>query len=394
MDISKFRNDTPGCNNVTHFNNAGCSLHTQQVLDAINNYLHLEATIGGYETAALKANEINSFYDAVSQLLKCKSSNIAFAHSATDGYAKAISSIPFSRGDVILTTDNDYVSNQIQFISLQKRIGIKIIMAANLLSGEVDPDSIEENIRKHHPKLVAVTHVPPNSGMIQPVEQIGEICKTHDILYLVDACQSAGQLDVDINKIHCDFLSAAMRKFMRGPRGTGFLFVSDKVLEMQLEPMFIDMRGADWTEENNYQPLPDAKRFEYVELSYALLMGATIAITYALNVGLKNIAERNLQLCDHARNQLLTIPGLKLLDKGSVKSSIITIHVENINSISLRDELIKRKINTGAAGKKFAFIDFTQKGVDHALRISPHYYNTFEEIDVVVEAIKEIISKY
>lgn len=391
LQIRQLRADTPGCEKVIHFNNAGCSLHTTQILNTVEEYLHLEQTVGGYEAAVLREKEIHSFYTSVAALINCKPSNIAFAHSATDAYSKALLSVPFQEGECILTTENDYVSNQIQFLSLQKRFGVKIIRAKNTTDGEVDCTSIEENIKKHNPKIVAVTHVPSNSGLIQPVEEIGALCKKYDVLFLVDACQSAGQLELDVQKIQCDFLSATMRKFMRGPRGTGFLYVSDKILEQQYEPLLIDMRGADWVEENEYKQMPDAKRFEYIEVSYALLLGATAAVNYAMQVGLKTIEKKNEELCTIIRQRLSDLPKIKLLDKGRKKGSIITLDVQGKSVFKLKDVLSEIRINTGAAPKKFALIDFTQKNTEAALRISPHYYNTTEETELLITTIADFI---
>ncbi len=391
MNIELLRNDTPGCSSKKHFNNAGCSLHPSPVINAVTTYIEEESLIGGYEYAALKADELNQFYSASGALLNCKPENIAFTTSSTDSYIKALSSIPFKRGDVILTTLNDYVSNQIQFLSLQKRFGVNIIRAENIESGEVDVNSMRELIKKHRPVLVAVTHIPNNTGMIQPVEEIGDICSEEDVIYIVDACQSAGQINVNSSKIKCDFLATATRKFMRGPRGGGILFVSDKMLKRVAEPMFIDMRGADWIEDNIYQPTDDAKRFELTEMSYAIQMGTIAAIKYILNIGIENIAERNKLICSHARTKLAAIPFVRLLDQGKNLSAIISLTADNFDVFELKNQLIKRNINVGAAAKKFALMDFNQKHVEAALRISPHYYNTMEEVDILVESIEEIL---
>lgn len=394
MDIQKLRNETPGCYHKIHVNNAGCSLHNIKVLNAIKNYLDLESTVGGYEIAAIKQDELNKFYSETAKLLNCESRNIAFAHSATDAFSKALSSIPFKEGDCILTTKNDYVSNQLHFLSLQKRFGIKIIRAENSDTGEVDISSIETHIKKHRPKIISVTHVPSNTGIIQPIEEIGKLCEKHDIIFFVDACQSAGQLSIDVKKIKCDFLSATMRKFMRGPRATGFLYVGDKILNNNYYPLFIDMKGADWTEENEFIPQSDAKRFEYIELSFALLSGATRAIQDVNEIGILEIEERNRQLSKYMRDQLSTIPDLRMLDYGKQTCSIISCDSDVYSMLTLKDELIKKNINTSVALKKFALIDLSEKEADEVLRISPHYYNTFEECDSVSLAIIDILSEF
>ncbi len=390
MDIDLIRNDTPGSRLIKHFNNAGCSLHPKPVVDVVTQFLTEESMIGGYEIAALREPEILDFYTSAAEMLNCKSSNIAFVNSATDGFAKAISAIPFKKGDVILTTLNDYVSNQIQFLSLQKRFGVEIIRANNTSTGEVDPDSILQLIKKHRPVLVSVTHVPNNTGMMQPINAIGAICAAEDVLYAVDACQSAGQIPLDVQQIKCDFLSFTMRKFMRGPRGSGVLFVSDKVLHSKMEPLFIDMRGADWMTENNYQQIADATRFEYVEQSYAILIGAKTAIRYYLNLGQENVFTRNQEISAYTRLKLASIPGIQLMDQGIHLSNIISAITEKKNIFEIKAALNRLGINIGAAQKKFALLDFEQKHIEGTLRISPHYYNTYQEIDILADSIHSL----
>ncbi|MEM0994424.1 MAG: aminotransferase class V-fold PLP-dependent enzyme, partial [Bacteroidota bacterium] len=302
--IDTVRKDTPACQHKIHLNNAGASLQPLAVLNTMRAYFELEAMTGGYETAVLKADEIAAFYELLAQLLRTQKHNIAFATNATSAYAKALSSIPFQKGDVILTTDDDYVSNQIAFLYLVKQLGVKLIRAHKQQNGGVDVNAIEDLIQKHRPKLVAVTHVPTNSGLVQDVNAIGQICEAAGVWYLVDACQSAGQLDVNVNHIKCDFLSATFRKFLRGPRGTGFLYVSDKALQGGLTPIFPDLHGAKWTTPNTYVLNQTAKRFEYWERNYSNLLGAKAAVAYALDIGMPAIEQRVKSLSDYARTKL------------------------------------------------------------------------------------------
>ena len=317
LPISKLRQETPGCANRIHLNNAGAGLMPLPVIDAIKEYIDLEANIGGYEAAAQEAIAINGFYTSTAKLLNTKPENIAFTTNATDSYNKALSTISFKEGDIILTTRQDYASNQIAFLLLKKRFDIEIIRAENTQEGPVDLNSIESLINKHNPKLVAVTHVPTNTGLIQPVEAIGEICAKEEILYLVDACQSVGQLNVDLEKLCCDFLSVTMRKFMRGPRGAGFLYVSDRILQSDMEAFFTDMRGGTWTEANAYSISTTARRFELWERAYALMLGSKAACDYALEVGLDKIEQRVKYLAAIARKRLAEIPGIRILDHGT-----------------------------------------------------------------------------
>lgn len=393
IHFKTLRADTPGTQHVVHLNNAGASLMPTPVVEAITNYLLLEAELGGYEAADLRREAIQGFYTATADLLNTKPDNIAATANATDAYARALSSIPFERGDVILTTINDYVSNQIAFLSLQKRFGTKIVRADDDVRGGVSVEDMAAKIKSLRPRLVAVTHVPTNSGLVQPVEAIGPLCREHDVLYLVDACQSVGQLPVDVSTIQCDFLTATCRKFLRGPRGMGFLFASDKVLSAGYAPLFIDLHGASWESANVFRPVSTALRFEDWEFPYALVLGAAEAHRYALKVRLSAIAHRNAELGAYLRQRLSTLPGVRLLDEGEQLSSIITIISEYKPAEVIKAALSAERINTSLSTHGAAILDYDRKGMTTAaLRISPHYYNTEAEIDTLVDALKRILA--
>ena len=396
-EIEKFRNDTIGCNHINHLNNAGASLMPDVITQSILEHIKLESEIGGYEAATLKADEIQQFYVQAGKLINCSPSNIAFTASATDSYTRALSSIPFQIGDVILTDNDGYISNQIQFISCQKRFGIKIVRIKNAEIGGVDLQDLEEKLFTLQPRLLAITHIPTNSGLVQPVKSIGEIYsrykKAHEdkTWYILDACQSAGQLKLDVEELKCDFLSITSRKFLRGPRGAGFLYISDKALNFGLEPLFIDMRGAEWIEKDEYKQQPDAKRFEDWEFAYALVLGSKVAIEYCLEIGEDKIWQQIQALSKYMRTELSKINTVRVLDKGPEVGGLVTFTVEDSEPKYIVDELLKRKINVVPSFRNFAIIDFDEKGVKWAVRASPHYYNTVEEIDLFIEAVKEIV---
>ncbi len=390
VNLEQLRADTPACANLIHLNNAGASLPPQIVLQTMQDCLTLEATMGGYEAADAKAAELDGFYTAVAQLLNTQSRNIAFAGSATDAYARALSAMPFQSGDVILTTENDYVSNQIAFLALEKHRNIQVIRAHDTAAGGVDVDDFEQLIKRLQPKLAAVTHVPTNSGLVQPVEAIGKMCRENDTWYLVDACQSAGQMPLDVEKIGCDFLSATMRKFLRGPRGAGFLYASDRVLEADWEIPFPDMRSANWTGRDTYATAADAKRFEYWEMAPALVLGSKVAIEYALQVGLSEIETRVKALADFTREQLREVPNVQVLDRGAQLCGIVTAHSTAWEPKTLLQKLSTQGINCRISSLHVAQIDFPRKGVEWALRISPHYYNTEAEILRTMEVLRSI----
>lgn len=390
QEINKLRKETPGIVKVNHMNNAGAGLMPQPVIDAIIGHIELEAEIGGYEAADFRKNEIREFYTAASKLLNCKPENIAFTANATDAFTRAFSSIPFEKGDIILTTNDDYISNQLHFLSFAKRFGIIIKHVKSAAGGGVDLNDLDRQLKLWKPKLLSVTHVPTNSGLVQPVEEIAEIVSKYDTLYLLDACQSVGQIPLDVKKIKCDFLSATSRKFLRGPRGAGFLYVSDRVLDMGLEPLFIDMRGADWIAKDKYIQRPGAIRFEDWEFAYALLLGTKAAISYYLDNQPEQIWERIKLLSSYIRKQLADIPEIRLLDKGPELCSLITFTLPGMNPEQLKKELAEKDINVVTSYRNFAVIDFDEKEVEWAIRISPHYYNLESEADELIHALHHL----
>ncbi len=387
LDVSMLRLDTPGASNRIHFNNAGCGLMPSTVLAAVQSHLELEAEIGGYEASALRSEAVSGFYTEMARMLNCRPDNVAFASSATHAYATALSAIEFQAGDVILTTRNDFISNQIAFLSLRKRFGVEIIHAPDTAEGGVDVDSLAALARRLRPRLVAVTHVPTNSGLVQPVEAIGQVCRALGLTYLVDACQSVGELVVDVAAIGCDYLTGTCRKFLRGPRGTGFLYVSDRVLATPAEPLFIDMYGARWTSPGTYTPVTTAARFEDWEFPYASLLGCAEAVRYAAAVGIDSIARRTPALAQLLRTALDDIPGVQVLDKGSHLAGIVTFAITGWQAHPFKQQLDDRRINSALSFREFAQYDFGDKDVDWCLRLSPHYFNTAAEITEVAAAI-------
>lgn len=386
--LDQLRADTPGCAHRIHLNNAGASMQPLPVLNAVRQHLEEEAQIGGYEAADAVAGPLAGFYPATARLIGARPGNIAFTTNATDSYARALSAIPWQPGDTILTTENDYVSNQIAFLALQKRFQVRLLRVAEHHDGGASVDDMEYLIRQHQPKLVAVTHVPTSSGLVQPVEAIGALCRNHGVWYLVDACQSVGQLALDVERIGCDFLTATFRKFLRGPRGAGFLFVSDRVLHAGLEMLLPDMRSGHWTGPDTYQMAQDARRFEYWEMAPALILGSKAAAEYALDIGLDWIETQVRRTADLARRRLEELPGVRVLDRSNDRCGIVTAHCPDWEPQPLVEYLWSKRINARISPIYVARIDFPKKGVEWVLRVSPHYYNTVEEIDQLIDALR------
>jgi selenocysteine lyase/cysteine desulfurase len=392
MDLRRLREDTPGCAERAHLNNAGAALMPGPVIAAAREHLDLESRIGGYEAAAEAVEGIADAYVSVAELLNTARRNVAFTEHATASFVQALSSVPWRHGDLLLTTRNDYVSNQIQYLSLARRFGVEVVRVPDAAEGGVDLEAMEALIRRRRPRLVAVTHVPTNSGLVQDVASVGAMCRAQEVLYLVDACQSVGQMPVHPEALQCDFLSATARKFLRGPRGAGFLWVSDRVLESGMEPLFPDLRGANWIEEGLYRAAPDAKRFETWEFAWALVLATGAAARYASDLGLEAVRRRSWDLAADLRTRLHALDGVRLLDRGRSLGAIVTVSAERHRPSDLVEALRARGVNTSSQTRLDAVLDYDAKGVGGALRISPHYYNTEEELDLLVEALAEILS--
>jgi cysteine desulfurase/selenocysteine lyase len=387
MDTDQIREQTTGCKDKIFLNSAGASLVPQPVSDKMISYLQMEALEGGYALASQYAAEIDELYVQAALLFNCKPDNIAYTSSATDAFARAITSINFREGDVILSTDDDYISNQLAFLSLKQRFGIRIIRAPGLPGGDLDLEAFEQLVISQRPRLVAIAHMPTNSGLVQPVAEVGRICRKYDVLYLLDACQAVGQRQVDVQQIGCDFLCATGRKFLRGPRGTGLLYVSDSVLNAQLVPLIFDMQGADWTGDESYTLTSTAKRFELWESSMAGKLGLATALKYINDIGIIAIEEYNVRLVEQFRKELQNVEGLQLHDQGSVLSNIITFTTDKRPLEDTAQLLRDNHVYFSMSYRAFARIDFNKKNLDGVIRLSPHYFNTAEELEKTIDIL-------
>src|ERR1700675_4710170 len=391
--LQQWRDDTPGCTNQIHLNNASAGLMPLPVLDAIVGHLSREAKFGGYESADDAEAAVSEAYDHVSKLLGAQPRNVAIVENSTVAFFQALSAFDFKPGDVIVTTRNDYISNQLAYLSLARRCGIEVRRAADLEIGGADPQSVRELLRDPRVRLLAVTWVPTNSGLMQPVETIGEIAESAGVPYLIDACQAVGEIPVDVTRLRCDFLSATARKFLRGPRGMGFLYVSDRALKRGDFPLYIDMRGADWVSADDFAPAPDARRFENWEFAYSLVLGLGEAAHYAVSVGVERGGRRARDLAATLRRKLTEVSGIRVLDRGSELAAIVTIEVAGWDATELSRLLRTRGINTSASLRASAVIDMDGKRAASALRLSPHYYNSEEEIERVVDELRTVTAR-
>ncbi|HEX5764768.1 MAG TPA: aminotransferase class V-fold PLP-dependent enzyme [Woeseiaceae bacterium] len=389
QQIDTWRAQTPGCHERVHLNNAGAALPPASVIDAMSAHLSLEARIGGYEAEAEAKSGIADCYTRVGDLIGTSAHNVAIVENATVALAQALSSFDFTPGDRIVTTRLDYPSNQLMYLSLVRRCGVEIVRAEDLPEGGVDPASVARLADHPRCRLVALTWVPTNSGTVQDAHAVGAICESLGIPYIVDACQVVGQLPVDVRSLRCDFLAATGRKFLRGPRGIGFLYVSDRALQRGAYPLYVDMRGAKWIASNDFQLADDARRFENWEFACALVLGLGEAARYALEAGTAAM-HRTQGLARALRERLATVGNLELMDRGTETSAIVTVATGR-DSSTLVKQLRTLRVNTSASCREDGVIDMDEKQEASVLRLSPHYYNTEAELDVAVAALADLL---
>ncbi|MGQ0584368.1 MAG: aminotransferase class V-fold PLP-dependent enzyme [Reyranella sp.] len=385
LDIAKLRAETPGCAHVLHLNAAGSALPSQRTLDATLGHLQLEAEIGGYEAADRARDTLDGFYPSVARLIGAEAGEIAFVENATRGWDMAFYSLDFKPLDRILTCVSEYSSNYISYLQVAKKTGAEIVVVPDDRHGQIDLGALERAIDKRT-RLVSISHVPTQGGLVQPAEAVGKITNDAGVLYLLDACQSVGQLPVDVRKIGCDFLSMTGRKYLRGPRGTGFLYAKARTTR-HIEPVFLDNHAARWTDDNGYTVVGDAKRFENWERYFAGVIGLKVAADQANELGIDAIWARLRDLADGLRARLATLKGITVTDLGQVRGAIVTFAVAGADHNALKMALRQQAINVSVSTQFSSRLDLKGRGLLNVMRASVHVYNTEEELDRFVEAL-------
>ena len=387
--VAEWRADTEGCANVVHFNNAGSSLPPRPVVAAVIDHLQLEASIGGYEAEAVAGPELAAVPDHIAALINAARSEIALVENATRGWDMAFYSIPFAAGERIITGVAEYASNYLAFLQARAQHGVEIVVCPDDSSGQIDVDALER-LCDARTRLIAITHVPTNGGLVNPAVEIGRIARAKGVRYLLDACQSVGQLPIDVEAIGCDFLSATGRKFMRGPRGTGFLY-ANRATTAGLHPPFVDLHAATWTSRDEYRLADDATRFENWESYVAGRLGLGVAARYALDIGLDVIEARIARLSSRLRSELAAVAGITVRDKGLRQSGIVTFSHASVEPTTIQSELRRRSINTSVSSRASTRLDFEGRDIDNVVRASVHYFNTDDEIEMLIASVRDIV---
>ncbi|MGE0171254.1 MAG: aminotransferase class V-fold PLP-dependent enzyme [Oligoflexales bacterium] len=383
MDIEKHRLETPGSAHITHFNNAGASLMAKVVVDTMKNFIDLETRMGGYEAEASRSEDIDRVYASIARLIRANPDEIAITGNATQAWNAFFYSMRFEKDDEIITTISEYGSNYIALLQVAKKTGARIVNVRCDEDGMVSLDHLKKAFSKKT-KLIAITHVPTNCGLIQPVAEVGKLARKAKVPFLLDACQSVGQLDIDVNAIGCDALTATGRKYLRGPRGTGFLYVNRRIVE-KIEPSFLDNHSAKLVSLTEFAVRPDARRFETWECSHTLKLGLGAAVDYLLTIGTKAVEERVRYLAAKLIRSLSEHSKIMVHNVGSNQCGIVSFSVEGTDVAAIRRSLSGANFNVSITTPENTPLDLIHKQKGPLLRASLHYYNTEAEIEAFVK---------
>jgi selenocysteine lyase/cysteine desulfurase len=385
MDVEQLRAETPGTAHVNHLNNAGAALMSRRTLAAMTGHLELEATIGGYEAAASAAGTIESAYAGMARLLGAEREEIALFDNSTHAWNAAFYAIGFRPGDRILTSRAEYGSSVLAYYQVAARTGAELVVVPNDETGAVDLAALAE-LADERTKLIGLTYVPTFGGLVNPAAEVGRIARDVGALYLLDATQAVGQFPVDVRALGCDLLTGTGRKFLRGPRGTGFLYARTAVLD-RLDPAVVEIGSATWDGGSGFTWQPGAKRFETWERSGIALAGLAAAIEQALELGLDAIGERATALGARLRGQLAALPKVSAHDQGRDPCAIVTITVDGVPAEAVKDALAAAGINVTTTVPEDEPLDTEVRKLPELVRFSPHYYNTEAELDRAVEVV-------
>lgn len=393
MNIEQLRADTPSVAHLIHFNNAGAALMPSPVVEVMTRHIQLEANLGGYEAAGQQSAELENVYGAIARLINARSDEIAVIENATRAWDMAFYSLPLQPGDVVLTSSTEYAGNYIPYLQLKRQRGIEIRVIPNDEHGQVSLLTLQKMLDDDRVALISLPVIATNGGPVQPIEQIGALARAAGVLFLLDACQGVGQMPIDVQKIGCHMLAATSRKYLRGPRGMGFLYV-ERSLCQNLEPAFLDLHAASLQTADTFNIRADARRFENWECNVAAKLGLGAAVEYAMTQGIEPMWLRIQQLANDLRQRLTDIPGVTLQDLGTLRSGIVTFTHRDHSAAQIQQWLASqnKRINLTTSTFRSTLLDMQDRDLLEVSRASLHAYNTEAEIETMIAALRRLPS--
>jgi cysteine desulfurase / selenocysteine lyase len=388
IDLDAVRADTPACRDRVFLDSAGSSLPPRPVLDEVIGHLRREAEIGGYRAAAERADDLADGYRVFADLLGCAPEEVAFTDSASRSWLAAFDALPLAAGDRLLVSEVEYASNGVALLRRAEEVGARVETVPSDAAGQLDVAALRERLDERV-KLVSLVHVPTNGGLVNPVREVAEAAHEVGALVLLDACQSVGQLPVRVDELGVDMLTTTGRKWLRGPRGTGVLVVR-RAVAGRLRPRLIDNTGATWEAPDGVRLRDDTRVFELFEYGVADRLGLIAAARYALDLGIRRIADAVTERAVKLRDGLAALPGVEVRDLGRQRCGIVTFTVAGVPAARVRDALWDAGVAVTVSLAASTPLDMGRRGLDQLVRASPHYFVAPEQIDTCVAEVARL----
>lgn len=388
FDLDRVRRDTPAAVAAVFLDSAGSSLPPDPVVDTAIAHLRRESVVGGYRAANERMSDLAAVKSSIARLIGAQASDIALSDSATRAWSDFFYSVPLAAGDRILLSEVEYASNAIAALQRAEAVGAVVEFVPSDSSGQIDVTALEAMFDERV-RIVSLVHAPTNGGLINPAREVTEIAHRYGALVVLDACQSIGQVRVDVGELGVDALSATGRKWLRGPRGTGFLYLRPE-LAATLAPPALDLHSAQWIGEKEFQLAPDVTRFEFWECDVAARLALGTAVDYLLDIGIDAVEEAVRERSEYLRTALRGIDGVTVHDLGVRKSGIVSFTVDGRIPIDVRDALAEKDVTVTVSHRRSTLKDMNQRGLDSVIRASPHYFVTFDQLDEAVAALRSL----
>lgn len=401
MDVERVRQDFPVLakdfpnGRLVYLDNACSTLKPKPVIDAVRSYYE-DYPVCGERSIHRLGHEVTHRVDEgrrrLAKFLGASSpEEVLYTKNATEAINLVAHGIPWTRGDVVVTTDKEHNSNWVPWLHRRDTLGLDVRTIASRPDGTFDEAAMERVLDEagDRLKLVSVVHASNADGVVNPVERIARAAHERGALVLVDAAQSAPHHPMDVSRLCADFVALSLHK-MLGPSGVGVLWGRREALE-GLGPFHLGGGTVKRSGPASYewQDLPN--RFEAGLQNYAALTAVAPTIDYLEGLGLTNVESHERMLNEHATRRLAEIPGVTVHGpEAGQRGGILPFTVEGLDSHDVAAFLDERRNVAVRSGAHCVHSYFVPRGLDGWARASFYAYNTVDEVDVFADTVAEL----
>ncbi len=373
-----------------YLNHAACGLLPDAALHAMHGYALREQALGAYGAARQVQAEIEQLYQGIAATIHAQPQDIALTQGNSDGWSLVVSAMDWSGGGRILAPRSEWGGNLGILMQLSAQCGVQVEEIPSDADGAVDLEALETLLRTPA-SLVVLTWMPANSPLVQPAEAVGALCAQAGVPLLVDAAQAVGQWPVDVRQLQCAALTAPGRKWLRGPRGTGFVYVHPDFLP-RLRPLTADHFSRPWQTGNTWTYRADARRLEQSEASVALRLGLGAALAAWNALGMERIHGEIQKRADWLRDGLDCLPGIRAHRSGRHASSgIVTLECSRHDAAALHRGLQERGVEAALSPVAFTPWDMQARGLSAVLRLSAGHDTAWGSLQYCLDALAEVL---